>query len=113
MSGSCIFCLEDIQEGAIQNPIGCSCKILAHESCFTLWFQQKQSLECPICHTVSVPTPFHHENLHVVFVREERRDSQERQYRSNQKAMAMCCCLLLGWSIGLTILEAIYSAATH
>lgn len=113
MKSTCLFCLEDIEGTPAANPIGCRCKILAHESCFTLWFQQKQSLECPICHTVSVPTPFHHENLHVVFIREERRDNEEAHYRTNQKAIAMCCCLLLGWTIGLTILEAIYSAAAH
>lgn len=113
MNKVCLFCLEDIEGSPLGNPIGCQCKIQVHDACFQTWFQQKQSLECPICHTVSVPTPFHHENVHVVFVREERRDSQERQRRSNQKAIAMCCCLLLGWSVGLTILEAIYSAAAH
>jgi hypothetical protein len=111
MSTFCLFCLEEIQGTPTPNPIGCPCKIQAHESCFHAWFQQKQSIECPICHTVSIPTPFQYENLHIVFV--ERRGDPEarRRVRNNKKAVAVCCCLLLGWTVGLTILEAVYQIA--
>jgi len=111
MTPICLFCLEDIHENPKPNPIGCSCTIQAHESCFHAWFQQKQSLECPICHTVSIPTQFHHENLHVVFV-ERRGDPESRQRsRRHEKAVTLCCCLLLGWTLGLTIFEFIFQTA--
>lgn len=105
----CLFCLEEIQGNPTSNPIGCRCKIQAHESCFHHWFEQKQSYECPICHTVSVPTPIHHENIRIVVI-ERQQAREERNNRTNQKAVAVCCCLLIGWSVGLTILDAIYAS---
>lgn len=102
MDSSCLFCLDIIKENPTQNPVGCSCKIHAHQSCFQNWFTQKERMECPICHTVAVPTPFHHDQVHVVFV---ERPTETRPNRTSEKAIAMCCCILLGWAIGLTVIE--------
>jgi hypothetical protein len=32
----------------------------------------------------------------------------QRRFRNQEKAIAMCCCVLFGWSIGLTILELVF-----
>jgi hypothetical protein len=105
MESICLFCLDPIKENRTPNPIGCQCSIHAHQACFQTWFHQKQQLECPICHTVSIPNPVVHENIHIVYVQSsEPRDFQQR-VRNHEKAIGMCCCILLGWSIGLAILE--------
>lgn len=108
MEPICLFCLESIKENSTQNPIGCQCVIRAHASCFRTWFHQKQQLECPICHTVSIPNPVVYDNIHIVYVQSGESRNTERRMRKHERAMAMCCCILLGWSIGLTILEAVW-----
>jgi hypothetical protein len=110
MEKPCLFCLESIKENPAPNPIGCQCKIQAHEKCFHVWFEEKQQMECPICHTVSVPNHIVNETIHVVYMntyRERQREEGER-YRRNEKCMGLCCFVLLGWTIGLTILELVY-----
>lgn len=103
---ACLFCLDLVEKEQGENPIGCACRIVAHRSCFTKWFEQKQQLECPICHTVAVPNRIAHENIHIVYIntRDVNR-TQRREMRTQDKAALFCCCLLMGWSIGLTILN--------
>ena len=106
MQPSCLFCLEPVEKNGLGNPIGCSCTIQAHAACFDQWFHQKQQLECPICHTVSIPNAVAVENIRIVFVDATReRQTEQTRFRGHEKAAAFCCCLLLGWSIGLTIID--------
>jgi len=109
MERICLFCFDPIKENNTRNPIGCQCAIHAHESCIHSWFQQKQQIECPICHTVSIPNPVSYENIQIVFIeRNQSREGERRAFQANQKVIALCCCVLLGWSIGLTIVEAVW-----
>lgn len=108
MQPPCLFCLEPVEKQPISNPIGCHCKISSHTSCFEQWFQQKQQMECPICHTVSIPNQVAVENIRIVFVDNSNTERRERRYRGHEKAVAFCCCLLMGWAIGLTILDLVF-----
>ncbi len=101
---SCLFCLEPVETEIATNPIGCACRIAAHPQCFRHWFEQKQQMECPICHTVAVPNRVAYENIHIVYINQPSHEVQRRT-RTQDKLAMFCCCLLLGWSIGLTILE--------
>ena len=105
MESPCLFCLEPIQAEQTINPIGCHCKIQAHKQCFDAWFVQKNQLECPICHAVSVPNRVLHDNIHIVYINTTEAQERERHYTQQQKAAGYCCLLLLGWSIGITILD--------
>jgi len=109
MEPSCLFCLDPVKQDSLQNPIGCHCKIVAHTQCFNSWYQQKQQLECPICHTISIPNPAAIDTVRIVFIDTTRRAAAERRFRGNEKAVTFCCCLLLGWAVGLSIIEAISS----
>ena len=108
MEATCLFCLDPIKENNTRNPIGCQCAVHAHESCIHAWFQQKQQIECPICHTVSIPNPVSYENIQIVYIERPEVQETRRYFRANEKAIALCCCVLLGWSIGLTIVEAVW-----
>ena len=107
MNQSCLFCLEAVEKEGQENPIGCHCKIIAHTGCFKQWFEQKQQMECPICHSVSVPNRITLDNIHVVYINmaEPRRN---RLMNGHEKAVGFCCCLLMGWAVGLTILDLIF-----
>lgn len=105
MNSSCLFCLEPIEKDGIQNPIGCPCKVTAHQPCFRQWIQQKNQKECPICHTVSVPNQSSYENIHIVYVNTSSETRRRDTSRSNEKAAAFCCCLLIGWAVGITVLN--------
>lgn len=103
---TCLFCLEPVgNKDVIPNAIGCACRIAAHPACFEQWFQQKQQLECPICHTVSIPNAVAVDNIRIVFVDATQETSRRRTYRGHEKAVACCCCLLMGWAIGITIID--------
>lgn len=99
-----MFCLDPVKQQAQRlNPTGCACMIQAHESCLHAWYHQKQQIECPICHTVANPNPI------VIYVQQPVVEQQaERVYRRNEKAIAVCCCMLIFWAISLTILEFIF-----
>ena len=90
MEESCLFCLETIQENLTANPTGCFCKIEAHQACLHAWYIQKQCIECPICHTVSILTPV---------------EDQER-FQLNQKIVC-ACCILFFWAISIRILDSL------
>ena len=105
---SCLFCLEPVDTQVVTNPIGCACRISAHANCFHEWFEQKQQMECPICHTVAIPNRIAYENIHVVYINTTDVGRRQRQMRSQDKAALFCCCVLFGWSIGLTILETVF-----
>jgi hypothetical protein len=109
MEASCLFCLEPVKQDSIQNPIGCQCRIVAHTQCFNAWYQQKQQLECPICHTLAIPNAVHVDNIRIVFVDTSQRSESQRRFRGHEKAVAFCCCLLMGWAIGFTIIDLIAS----
>ncbi len=108
MEPSCLFCLEPISEKLTLNPIGCPCKILAHKQCFEHWFVQKNQMECPICHTVSVPNGVMLDNIHVVYVNTTRMQELERQDAKRHDAcIGFCCCILLVWAISMTIMNSV------
>jgi hypothetical protein len=106
MESSCLFCLEVIREAFPPNPIGCSCKIQAHKHCFDAWFVQKNQMECPICHTIATPNQIH-DTIHIVYI--DTTEVQPRHHQENQqkKAAVFCCLLLMGWSIGMTIIDVV------
>jgi hypothetical protein len=105
MTPSCLFCLEPIEKNGIRNPIGCPCTVAAHQHCFDQWIQQKNQMECPICHTVSIPNPSSHQNIHIVYVNASAENRRQYRTANNEKAAAFCCCLLMGWAIGITVLD--------
>lgn len=105
MEQSCLFCLEQIKENVMMNPIGCQCKLHAHPQCFEQWFAQKQQMECPICHTVSIPNRMVMDTVHVVYIQTPQDRPRFNPMVGHEKAAAFCCCLLLGWSLGITILN--------
>ena len=102
MEESCLFCLEPMRDNPTVNPPGCSCKIFAHEACIHAWYIQKQTLECPICHTVVVQT--------TIPLLEPNEESEQREmYTRQQKVAAGCCCLIMAWVTSLSILEYIFA----
>lgn len=112
MEPSCLFCLEAVKEISTPSPLGCQCKVVAHEACFKTWFDQKQQMECPICHSISMPNRIVHENIHIVYV--NTREQEDRRladrFRQQEKAALFCCLLIMGWTVGITILELIASS---
>lgn len=102
MEPTCLFCLEPIKDNLVQNPIGCSCKILVHPQCFQQWCHQKQQLECPVCHTVVQTNP------HIVYViapAPEVPSDFMNTIRRHDKCLGFCCCGLLLWFVALSILS--------
>ena len=106
---SCLFCLDSVNKREIVNPIGCACVINAHKECLESWFHQKNQMECPICHRVVVPNRLMLDNVHIVYIQQPLpEESIRRIWETNQKTAAFCCCLVIGWTLGLSILELIY-----
>ncbi len=105
MESSCLFCLETIQEKTTLEPIGCQCKIQAHKHCFQKWFDEKKQIECPICHTVSVPNRMMLENIHIVYINTTA--IQRNDVRRHDQCIGICCLLLIIWAIAMTILSAV------
>jgi hypothetical protein len=104
MESSCLFCLEPIREAFPPNPIGCPCKIQAHKQCFDAWFVQKNQMECPICHTIAIPNQIH-DTIHIVYVDTTQVQPRRQQANQQKNAAVFCCLLLMGWSIGMTIID--------
>ncbi len=108
MEPSCLFCLETIQENTTLNPIGCPCKILAHKECFQTWFDKKKQIECPICHTVSIPNRIMLENIHIIYINTTTPQRLERQNsQRHDQCIGFCCLLIIIWAIAMTILTAV------
>lgn len=107
MESSCLFCLEAIHEAFPPNPIGCPCKIQAHKQCFDAWFVQKNQMECPICHTIAIPNQIQNNTIHVVYVDTTHIQPRRRDENQQKKAAVFCCLLLMGWSIGMTVVDLI------
>jgi hypothetical protein len=105
MESCCLFCLEPIREAFPPNPIGCPCKLQAHKHCFDAWFLQKNQMECPICHTVATPNQVLN-SIHIVYV-DTTSARPRREQNQHKKAAVFCCLLLMGWSIGMTIVDLI------
>lgn len=110
MLPTCLVCLDPIKENPAPNPIGCQCRVHMHPACFQQWFEQKQQIECPICHTVSVPNRLAYDNIHIVYIQMAPDTSQERSFRTREKYMAACCCGLLLWTLVLVILDSVYQS---
>jgi hypothetical protein len=103
-----MFCLEPVKSTELSpNPIGCSCQFKFHGTCLQEWFEQKHQYECPICHTISVPNPTQHQVVQIVYVQETPRYNSLVDQR-HQKCMAVCCVMLIGWTVILTILDLIF-----
>lgn len=106
----CLFCLETIkQDEVLPNPIGCRCTLSTHQRCLQGWFEQKHNMECPICHTIGTPMPFQISDtqhiIHFIHVDVTAQQREQQRIRGREKAVAFCCCLLLGWALGLSIIE--------
>ena len=106
----CLFCLEDLKENQeCPNVVGCGCEINCHSSCLETWFQQKNQMECPICHTVVQQNPSSRVELShtymVVHIRDPRNTEQIRNIQSREKCVGFCCLTLLFWWIAALILE--------
>lgn len=110
MNVSCLFCLELMTENKTRNPIGCACKLSAHKQCIETWFQQKNQMECPICHTIAIPNRMMLENFQIVYIDMTAERRREERFRNHEKAAAFCCCLLLGWALGFTVIDLISRA---
>ncbi len=105
-----MFCLEPIKSTELAfNPIGCHCVFKSHGTCLQAWFQQKQQLECPICHTVSMPSPVQPVALpayQIVYVQEPPQEMNRfRITRGQQKCAGYCCIGFLLWWVALSIFE--------
>jgi hypothetical protein len=109
----CLFCLEEIKETQeAPNVVGCGCEIHTHPKCLQAWFEQKQEVECPICHTVSVPNPVHvapqqqnQREIVIIHVQASDRDERFLRLRSHEISLGLCCCILIFWWIGGIILQ--------
>lgn len=106
----CLFCLEEIKENqGCPNLIGCGCEINCHPVCLEVWFQQKQQMECPICHVVRQVNPVHRveppREFVIVHVQGPQNTEHARTLRGQEKCVAFCCLSLLFWWIGALILE--------
>jgi hypothetical protein len=102
-----MFCLEPLKQNEqVINPIGCQCDFKSHGPCLQLWFEQKQQYECPICHTVCVSNPVQQAQHVIVYVnREQPRISENQITHAQQKCIGMCCLILIGWALSMTILD--------
>jgi hypothetical protein len=106
----CLFCLEEIKENqGCPNLVGCGCEMNIHSQCLQAWFQQKQQMECPICHVVRVGNPIHRveppREYVIVHVQDNRNQEQIQRIRSQEKCVGFCCLTLIFWWIGGLILE--------
>lgn len=110
MEPSCLFCLEPVKVEEIRNPIGCRCKISAHKACFEQWFVQKNHMECPICHTISFPHRLTNPDVHVVYINSTQANESTTRRKQHHQAAVYCCCMLLGWAIGISVIEGILSS---
>lgn len=106
----CLFCLDEMKENqSCPNLIGCECEVNCHPSCLQDWFQQKQQMECPICHVVLAANPLHRIEppREYVIVRLQNIEHQEHRnrIRLQDKCIGFCCLTILLWWIGGLVLE--------
>ena len=101
-----MFCLENLKSTeAAMNPIGCRCNFKSHGPCLQTWFEQKNQFECPICHTVSIPSPLT-QPVQIVYVQRVPPILRYRELTDGQqKCIGLCCISLVGWFIFTLILE--------
>ncbi len=107
---SCLFCLETVKHSEqVGNVIGCSCEILCHGPCLEAWFQQKNQMECPICHAVSVLNPAqstpHPPEVIFIHIQDPQREERYRTIEGREKCVGFCCLMIVIWWIGGIILE--------
>jgi hypothetical protein len=108
----CLFCLEELKENqGVPNLVGCGCELHTHSACLHLWFDQKQQLECPICHRVSIPNPMQsmqeqqQREIVIIRIQDPEREDQLRRLQSQEKCVGFCCLFILIWWIGAIIME--------
>ena len=105
----CLFCLEEIKErDRCGNPVGCGCELTCHGSCLQEWYEQKQQIECPICHRVSVPNPIiasRDREIVIIHVQDPQQAEQIRTMRAQEKCVGCCCLTLLFWWVFSLIFE--------
>ncbi len=106
----CLFCLEELKDSEeCPNVVGCGCELHTHPQCLQAWFQQKQQMECPICHRVVLMNPVHRveppREFVIVHVQDTRDEERLRRIQSHEKCVGFCCLTILFWWIGALILE--------
>lgn len=103
----CLFCLEELKESErCPNVVGCGCEVKCHSSCLQSWFQQKEQMECPICHCVCVLNPIQPPRDYIlVHVHALRDEDQIRRIEFREKCAGCCCLTILCWWIGVIILQ--------
>lgn len=69
----CIICLNEKNSYQMRG-LDCDCKYYIHQSCHIEYTNNKQKIECPICHTVSMDNPFLPQRI-VHVKREDPQDS--------------------------------------
>lgn len=105
-----MFCLDSIKSNEFAlNPIGCQCQFKSHGSCLQTWFEQKNQYECPICHTISVPSPVQ-PVYQIVYVERDPPRPEGRITESQQRCVAACCLGWILWSIFLSLFELYFRA---
>ena len=112
MAETCMFCLDEVKSTEVAfNPIGCQCEFKSHGPCLQSWFEQKGQYECPICHTVSIPSPVQQPPIQqvpvqVIYVQNPTPtiDLQERCItRGQERCLSACCLGFLFWSVFVTV----------
>ncbi len=84
----CIICL--CEENTHQmRGIDCDCKYYIHQKCHLDYTNNKQKIECPICHTISIDNPFlTGRELYVI----KRELAEERESGCVKGCVFGCCC---------------------
>jgi hypothetical protein len=106
----CLFCLEPVKTNEqARDLIGCQCDVISHIPCMEKWYETKHTLECPICHTVSVPNmSFHRVREYVITVIEQTREEieeQERRRRGHERCIGLCCGIMITMAIVVNLIE--------
>ncbi len=100
---SCLFCLEIVKPSEKnQNIVGCQCQLVSHGSCLEEWFQQKNQIECPICHAISIPNPISTPQREVIIIHVNRPQEEDYigRFQRHDKCIGLCCVMILMWWIG-------------
>lgn len=103
---SCLFCLEELKEfEGSTNGLRCGCEVHCHSSCLQAWFQQKNQIECPICHRVNIVNPIQSREFVILRIQNPEREERYRHIQSHEKCIGFCCLTIVFWWLGAVILE--------
>ena len=65
-------------------------------------------MECPICHTISFPYRIPDPETYVVYINMTQANAnQDRARKVKEQVAIVFCCTMMGWAIGLGIMQAI------